>query len=416
MHHFWYRNDRLYCEDVPVADIARRVGTPFYLYSQATLERHFRVFDGAFQGLPHLTCYAVKANGNLAILGLFRRLGAGFDIVSGGELYRAIKAGADPQKIVFSGVGKDTAEIDLALGHDILQFNIESPSELGVLEGRARAIGKVARISLRVNPDVDPKTHPYIATGLRQHKFGVPMESALALYRKARRSRHLEVSGIGFHIGSQITKLEPFVDALERLKEMVLDLQRHRIRVKHLDLGGGLGITYNDEVPPQPDDYGRAVHGVVKDLGCRLLLEPGRVIVGNAGILVTRVVLTKQNGGKNFVVEDAGMNDLVRPSQYGSYHSIQPEKVDRRGRWTADVVGPVCESGDFLARDREMPVVRAQDLVAVMSAGAYGFVLSSNYNARPRAAEVLVRGNRFKVVRRRETAADLVRGESVRPF
>jgi diaminopimelate decarboxylase len=416
MHYFWYKKDRLHCEDVAVADIARRVGTPFYLYSQATLERHFRVFDAAFQDLPHLTCYAVKANSNLAILGLFRRMGSGFDIVSGGELVRALRAGGDPRKIVFSGVGKDVAEIDLALGHDILQFNVESAAELAILEARARAAGRIARISLRVNPDVDPKTHPYIATGLRQNKFGVPAEAAPALYRRASRSPHLKVTGIGFHIGSQITRLEPFVDALNRLVEIVAGLRRRKIAIEHLDLGGGLGITYNDEVPPHPDAYGRAIHDVAKGLGCTLLLEPGRVLVGNAGILVTRVLLTKQNGDRNFVVVDAAMNDLIRPSLYGSYHGIQPERITRRGRWTADVVGPVCESGDFLARDREIPVVRAGDLLAVMSAGAYGFVLSSNYNARPRVPEVLVKGKRTKVIRKRESPADLMRGESLTPL
>ncbi len=416
MHYFWYNKNRLYCEDVPVAEVARKVGTPFYLYSQSTLERHFKVFDMAFGALPHLTCYAVKANSNLAVLSLFRRLGAGFDIVSGGELQRALKAGGDPQKIVFSGVGKSEDEMDLALQQDLLQFNIESPGELAMLEARARALNKTARIALRVNPNVDPKTHPYVATGLRQHKFGVPMEKAPEIYNKASRSQHLKITGIGFHIGSQITRVEPFIEALNRLKEMVLALRSNDIVIQYLDLGGGLGITYNDEVPPHPDDYGKAVLDVVKDLECTLLLEPGRVIVGNAGILVTRVVITKQNEGKNFVIVDAGMNDLLRPSLYGSYHGIQPETLSRRGRWTADIVGPVCESGDFLARDRDMPVVKARDLLAVMSAGAYGFVLSSNYNSRPRVPEVMVSGKRMKVVRRRESFRDLIRGESVNPI
>jgi diaminopimelate decarboxylase len=416
VHYFWYNKNKLYCEDVSVAEVAKKVGTPFYLYSQSTLERHFKVFDLAFGALPHLTCYAVKANSNLAILSLFRRLGAGFDIVSGGELQRALRAGGDPQKIIFSGVGKSEEEIDLALQHDILQFNVESPAELTILEARARTLNKIARIALRVNPNVDPKTHPYVATGLRQHKFGVPMEKAPELYLKASRSPHLKATGIGFHIGSQITRVEPFVEALNRLKEMVLALRKSDVVIQHLDLGGGLGITYNDEVPPHPDDYGKAVLEVVKDLECTLLLEPGRVIVGNAGILVTRVVLTKQNEGKNFVIVDAGMNDLLRPSLYGSYHGIQPENLSRRRRWTADVVGPICESGDFLARDRDMPVVRARDLLAIMSAGAYGFALCSNYNSRPRIPEVLVSGKRMKVIRRRESFRDLIRGETVNPI
>ncbi len=416
MHHFWYNKNKLYCEDVPVADVARQVGTPFYLYSQSTLERHYKTFDMAFSAIPHLTCYAVKANSNLAILSLFRRLGSGFDIVSGGELLRALKAGGDPEKIVFSGVGKTPEEIDLGLQHNILQFNVESSAELRMLEARAAAKRKTARISLRVNPDVDPKTHPYIATGLRQHKFGVPIESAPDLYRRANRSGRVKITGIGFHIGSQITRVEPFIDALNRLKEIVSALREEGIKIKHLDLGGGLGITYNDEVPPHPDDYGKAVLDVVKDMDCTLLLEPGRVIVGNAGILVTRVLLTKQTNGKNFVIVDAGMNDLVRPSLYGSYHGIQPETLSGRNRWTADVVGPICESADFLARDRDMPRVKSKDLLAVMSAGAYGYALSSNYNSRTRIPEVLVRGKRAKVIRKRETFKDLVRGESASPL
>jgi len=416
VHHFWYNKNKLYCEDVSVADVARQVGTPFYLYSQSTLERHYKTFDMAFSAIPHLTCYAVKANSNLAILSLFRRLGSGFDIVSGGELLRALKAGGDPERIVFSGVGKTPEEIDLGLQHNILQFNVESGAELRMLEARATAKRKTARISLRVNPDVDPKTHPYIATGLRQHKFGVPIDSAVDLYRRAGRSSRLKITGIGFHIGSQITRVEPFIDALNRLKEIVSALREEGIRIRHLDLGGGLGITYNDEVPPHPDDYGKAVLDVVKDMECTLLLEPGRVLVGNAGILVTRVLLTKQTDGKNFVIVDAGMNDLIRPSLYGSYHGIQPETLSGKSRWTADVVGPVCESADFLARDRDMPRVKSRDLLAVMSAGAYGYVLSSNYNSRARIPEVMVRGKRMKVVRKRETFRDLVRGESTSPL
>jgi diaminopimelate decarboxylase len=416
VHHFWYNKNKLFCEDVPVAEIARKVGTPFYLYSQSTLERHFKTFDMAFGAVPHLTCYAVKANSNLAILSLFRRLGSGFDIVSGGELQRALKSGGDPQKIVFSGVGKSAEEIDLSLHSNILQFNIESLAEMRLIEARARACRKTARIAFRVNPNVDPKTHPYIATGLRQHKFGIPIEAAPEVYRKASRSGHLKITGIGFHIGSQITRVEPFIEALGRLKEIVVSLRSDGLSIDHLDLGGGLGITYNDEVPPHPDDYGKAVLEVVKDLECTLLLEPGRVIVGNAGILVTRVLFTKQNEGKNFVIADAGMNDLIRPSLYGSYHAIQPETLAGKGRWTADIVGPICESGDFMARDRDMPRVKAKDLLAVMSAGAYGFVLSSNYNSRPRIPEVLVSGKKMKVIRRRETFKDLVRSESVNPL
>lgn len=416
MHYFKYRRNRLWCEDVPVAEVARKAGTPVYVYSQSTLERHFRVFDGAFRGVPHLTCYAVKANSNLAILRLFRNLGAGFDIVSAGELSRVLAIGADPSRIVFSGVGKTVGEIDLALHSDILQFNVESAAELLILESRARAAGKKARLSLRVNPDVDPLTHPYISTGLRENKFGIAMDDVPPLCRRAKRSKHLVVAGVGFHIGSQITRVDPFLDALNRLKGLVLGLRSLRLDVRHLDLGGGLGITYNDEVPPHPDVYGKALSEAAADLGCKVLLEPGRVLVGNAGILVTRVILTKRNGGKHFVVVDAGMNDLMRPSLYGSYHKIQPATVYRRGERTVDVVGPVCESGDFLARDREMPEVRAGELLAVMSAGAYGMVLASNYNSRARPAEVLVKGSRLKIIRRRESFDDLIRGESTRPL
>ncbi len=416
MQGFCYKSGELYCEEVPVADVSKKVGTPFYLYSQSTLEQHFKEFDAAFASLPHLTCYAVKANSSLAILTLFRRMGAGFDIVSGGELLKTLKTGADPKKIVFSGVGKVAEEMDLGLKNGILQFNVESEAELEILESRARALRKMACVSLRVNPDVDPQTHPYVATGLRQHKFGVPMEAAPELCRKIGRSRYLQLSGIGYHIGSQITRVDPFVDALSRLRETVLRLRASRFDIRHLDLGGGLGITYNDESPPHPRDYSKAIYHLVTDLGCTILLEPGRVIVGNAGILVARVLLTKQIGDKNFVVVDAGMNDLLRPSLYGSYHGIQPVIFKRRGRWKADVVGPVCESGDFLAREREMPVVRENDLLAVMSAGAYGMVLASNYNSRLRPPEVLIKGRKMKVIRKRETFQDLIRGECVTPL
>jgi diaminopimelate decarboxylase len=411
-----YKRNRLYCEDVPVAKAAGQAGTPLYLYSQTEIETKFRDFDKAFEGLPHLTCYAAKANSNLAILTLLRTLGSGFDIVSGGELRRVIRAGAKPDRIVFSGVGKTQEEIDLALQLNILQFNVESEAELSILEARARSAGRVASFALRVNPNVQAGTHPYISTGLRQHKFGVPVDAAVELCRKARRSRHLKLSGIGCHIGSQITRMQPFVEAVNALKDTVTALRSMNLEIRRLDLGGGLGITYNDELPPHPREYGKAVREAVEDLGCTIILEPGRVIVGSAGILVTRVVLTKANGSKHFVVVDAAMNDLMRPSLYGSFHAIQPENISARRRWTADVVGPICESGDFLARDREMPVVKPGDLLAIAGAGAYGFALSSNYNSRPRAAEVLIRGSQLKVIRRRETFNDLIRGESATPL
>ncbi len=416
MKFFAFKNRKMHCEDVPIAEIAREVGTPFYLYSQSALEHQFRSFDDAFAAVPHLTCYAVKANSNLAILSRLRRMGAGFDVVSGGELMRAHAAGMNPMKIVFSGVGKTMDEVDLGLRRGILQFNVESEAELHILEARARALGKVPGIALRVNPDVESGTHPYIATGLREHKFGIAIDQALELYRTARRSPHLRITGIGCHIGSQITSVKPFLMALLRLKEIFINLRAEDINLKHLDLGGGLGIVYDDEQPPNPNEYARALVASVRDLDCTLILEPGRVIIGNAGILVTRVVVTKQSGGKNFIVVDAGMSDLMRPSLYGAYHGIEPVTVTRRPTCQADVVGPICESGDFLARNRRLPVMKSDELLAIRSAGAYGFVLSSNYNSRPRAAEVLVRGERYKVIRKREQFRDLVRGEALRPI
>ena len=413
---FWYKKREMYCEDVPVADIVRRCGTPLYLYSQSALVRQYRIFDTSFAPVPHLTCYAVKANSNLAILSLFRALGSGFDVVSGGELMRAFAAGMDPKRIIFSGVGKTADEIDLGLRRGILQFNIESAAELGMVAARARALDKVADIALRVNPDVDSRTHPYISTGAREHKFGIAFDQALPIYRRARRSRHLRITGVACHIGSQITYLEPFLSALERLKEIIRCLRAEGISIRNLDLGGGLGIVYDDEVPPDPAAYARAVIAAVRDLDCRLLLEPGRVLAGNAGILVTRVIVTKQNGSRNFVVVDAGMNDLLRPSLYGAHHRVQAVTLTRRAGWKADLVGPICESGDFLARDRHMTRVQPNELLAIMSAGAYGFVLSSNYNTRARAAEVLVRGGRIKIIRRRERFPELIRGEALRPL
>lgn len=414
--HFHYRRRQLFCEEVPVAEIARRVGTPFYLYSQSALERQFQAFDHAFDAVPHLTCYAVKANSNLAVLTLFRALGAGFDTVSKGEMLRALTAGADPQKIVFSGVGKTQDEIDLGLQRGILQFNVESAAELRQLEGRAQALGKTAPVALRINPGIDARTHPYIATGLRRHKFGIPAADALAIYGHARRSRHFRIMGVACHIGSQITSIDPFLAALRRMRAIVSRLRAQGIEVRHLDLGGGLGIVYDNEEPPLPGDYARAVLPVLQSLDCRLILEPGRVIVGNAGILVTQVVRTKGTARKNFVVVDAGMNDLLRPTLYGAYHDIRAVAATRRFCWKADVVGPICESADFFARGRHMPVVKEGELLAIMSAGAYGFVFSSNYNSRMRPPEVLVRAGRIKVIRKRERFPDLTRGESLKPL
>jgi diaminopimelate decarboxylase len=413
MHHFHYQGDELYCENVPLREIASKVGTPTYLYSSATLKQHFTVFDGAFQGIPHLTCYSVKANANLAILGLFSALGGGADIVSGGELFKARQAGIPADRIVYSGVGKTTAEIDYALRENILMFNIESTQELEAINARAANIGATARIALRVNPDVDPKTHPYISTGLKKNKFGIDIDQALAAYQYARELEHIEILGIDCHIGSQLTEIAPFVEALNRLKLLVARLGQQGIGIRYLDLGGGLGISYHEEEPPHPREYAQAVVQELSDLSCTLILEPGRVIVGNAGLLMTQVLYTKKTDIKEFVIVDAGMNDLVRPSLYGSYHAIQPVKRDNRESRTVDVVGPICESSDFLARERALPEMRQGELLAVMSAGAYGFSMSSNYNMRGRAAEVLVSGDRFYVTRERESWADLIRSESI---
>ncbi|SHF55135.1 diaminopimelate decarboxylase [Desulfacinum infernum DSM 9756] len=416
MHHFQYRNGRLYCEDVPVEHIAQEAGTPCYIYSHATLHHHFTVFDGAFSQLPHLTCYSVKANSNLAILKLFGSLGGGVDIVSGGELFRARQAGIPPDRIVYSGVGKTREEIDYALSEDILMFNIESSQELEAISQRAVALGRRARIALRVNPDVDPKTHPYITTGMEKNKFGVAMDEALESYRRAAELPSVDVVGVDCHIGSQLTEVQPFVDALRRLRALIDRLAELGLETRYLDLGGGLGITYDREQPPHPTEYARAIVRELQGLNCTVIFEPGRVIVGNAGILLTRVLYTKKTPKKQFVIVDAGMNDLIRPSLYGSYHHIQPVVSEDRPTETVDVVGPICESGDFLARERALPQVQPGEYLAVMSAGAYGFTMASNYNSRPKAAEVLVHGDTFHVIRLRETWEDLVRAERIPEF
>lgn len=416
MHDFVYKENELYCEDVPVEKIAAEAGTPLYVYSTATLERHFSVFDSAFSAVPHLTCYSVKACSNIALLRLFARLGAGVDVVSGGEIFRAMKAGVAADRIVYSGVGKTRAEIEYGLACDILQFNVESSQELELISQAATAMGKRARIAFRINPDVDPKTHPYISTGLKKNKFGIKIETALDEYKKAVTLPGIEVTGIACHIGSQITEVSPFIDALKRVKAFIKALEAEGIAVKQLDLGGGLGITYKDEAPPHPSEYAEAVIAEMKDLGCRLLLEPGRVIAGNSGALVTRVLFTKKSEAKNFIIVDAGMNDLVRPSLYDAYHEIRQVKLSGAPTISADIVGPICESGDFLARNRDIADVGPGELIAAMSAGAYGFSMSSNYNSRLRVAEVLVRGDSYSIIRQRETFEDLVRLEAIPDF
>jgi diaminopimelate decarboxylase len=414
VHFFDYRADELSCEGVTLGRVASAVGTPTYVYSRATLLRHLRVFHEAFGPRPHLVCFSTKASSNLSVLRTLREGGAGFDVVSGGELFRVLRAGADPLRIVFSGVGKRPDEIREALQAGILMLNVESHGELLEVERVAAALGTRARIALRVNPEVDARTHPYIATGLKHHKFGIPLAEARDEYRFAASQPHLDVCGLDCHIGSQLTTVAPISDAVERVLELHRELRAASFDIRYLDVGGGLGIRYDTEQPPEPAEYAAAVVTVmerVAEEGLTIICEPGRSIVGNAGVLLTRVLYVKRAGGKTFVVVDAAMNDLIRPAFYGAFHEIRP--VVRRAvpPIRADVVGPVCESGDFLARDRELAEPAPGDLLAVMSAGAYGFTMASNYNSRPRAAEIMCSGGDFEVVRRRETYEDLIRGE-----
>ena len=413
MHYFEYRGGELYCEDIPLENIAREVGTPTYIYSERTLHRHVRVFDEAFQSIPHLVCYAVKANSNINLLRRFAEWGTGFDIVSGGELFRVLRAGGSPEKVIFAGVGKTAAEIRYALDAGILFFNVESSAELELIQSIARETNQRARVSIRANPDVDPRTHPYISTGMQKHKFGISLPEARELYRKVRELTNIDIVGVQCHLGSQITQMGPFEEALASLRDFVIELKKDGVTLKYLDFGGGLGISYNTEEPPSPAAYGAAVAKAIQGLDLTVVLEPGRVIVGNAGILLTRVLLKKNQGQKKFLVVDAGMNDLIRPSLYGSHHQLWPVQVetDQPSHEIVDVVGPVCESADFIAKDREVAIMQPGQLLAVMSAGAYSFSLSSNYNSRPRAAEVLVSGETYQVIRRRESYEDLVRLE-----
>ena len=398
MDYFEYADGSLTCEEVTLEAIADSVGTPTYVYSQRTLHRHVRVFDDAFASVPHQVCYAVKANSNLTLLGKFVQWGIGFEVVSGGELYRALEAGARPETVIFSGVGKTADEIRYALQAGVLFLSVESAAELELISEIASGNDHPARLVFRTNPDVDSRTHPYISTGLQEHKFGITLSDAPALIERAARMPGIEVVGIGCHIGSQITELAPFEEI------------EGGTALEFLDFGGGLGIPYNRETPPSPDAYAGAVLRASGNLGLTLVLEPGRVIAGNAGILLCRVLRRKKQGGKQFVIVDAGMNDLLRPALYGSFHRLMP--VHPRGDpETVDVVGPICESSDFIARDREIDRMEPGDLVAVMSAGAYGFSLASNYNSRPRPAEVLVDGSNFQIVGKRETYEDLLRLE-----
>jgi diaminopimelate decarboxylase len=417
MHHFTYHDNELCCEDVPVRKIAKEVGTPFYLYSHATLTRHLRAFNEAFEGIDKLVCFSAKANTNLAILKLFATQGCGLDIVSGGELYRGLQAGFAPDHIVYSGVGKRVDEIDYALQSDILMFNMESLDELKLIDHRAAELKKRAPVAIRVNPDVDPQTHPYISTGLMKNKFGIDTEAAIEGYTLANHLENVEIIGIDCHIGSQITDARPFEDALKSIKALINRLKAELgVSIKYIDMGGGLGITYADETPPSLTEYAQAFVANLEGLELTLILEPGRVLVGNAGILVTQVLYQKTGSAKDFIIVDAAMNDLIRPTLYNAFHAIEPVVRSDTTLTVADVVGPICESGDFLAVDRSIANVNSGDLLAVMSTGAYGFVMSSNYCSRLRIAEVMVKDDQFAVVKKRERYPDLVRGETIPSF
>ncbi len=415
MDDFYYEGDGLRCEGVALSEIAAAAGTPTYVYSHAAIEKAYRELDEAFAGLDHLVCYAVKANGNLAVLRSLASLGAGADIVSGGELYRAMRAGFDPKKVVFAGVGKTEPELMAGLGERILLFNVESASELEHLERIAARFGKKARVSLRVNPDVDAGTHDHITTGRERDKFGIPVDEALTLAERAGEYRCVDIIGVHQHIGSQITKLQPFTESVEKSAGLVEELKTRGFDIKYFNIGGGLGIRYKDEETPTPKELVDAVRPTLEATGTKILCEMGRFISGAAGVLLTRVVYRKKSGEKSFIVADAGMNDLLRPSLYDAHHEVLPANGNGSVA-RADLVGPVCESGDYLARDRELPDAQEGDLLAVMGAGAYGFSMASNYNSRPRPAEVMVSGDRWAVVREREAHADLIKGELVPAF
>ena len=413
MNYFNFRDNQLYAEDVPVAALAERYGTPLYIYSARTLRRHFRVMDEAFKGIDHLICFAMKALSNLSILKLYGDMGAGFDIVSVGELKRCLAAGANPGKIVFSGVGKTDEEIETGLKERILMINVESRPELHRVSAIARRMQISAPVSLRVNPDLDPGTHPHISTGHRDSKFGIPLSQVREYYAEARGLPNLDLAGLSTHIGSQITETGPFAEEGQKVAQIVADLRADGIALRNLDLGGGLGIPYQEQ-PPSPSAYAEALMGPLRNLGLRIIIEPGRVLVGNAGIFVTRVLYVKETDVKRFVIVDGAMNDLIRPVLYEAYHEIQPViRREAKKLIVGDVVGPVCESGDFLALERELPEVDSGDLLAVMSAGAYGFVMASNYNSRPRAPELLINGGDVHVIRERDSFEDIIRNEKI---
>ena len=415
MDYFYYQSDELFAEGVALSDVAKEFGTPSYVYSRATVERHWLAFDEAFSSLPHCVCYAVKANSNIAILNVLARLGSGFDIVSGGELTRVLAAGGRADKIVFSGVGKTVTEINFALQEGIRCFNVESISELLRINKVASELNCKAPVSIRVNPDVDAETHPYISTGLKENKFGIAIDEAEEAYLQAKEMTHIDIIGVDCHIGSQLTSVEPFVDALQRVLTLIDRLTELGIHLSHLDIGGGLGITYKEEVPPTPGEYAKALTGLLIDRKLEVLMEPGRAIVGNAGVLLTRVEYLKATEDRQFAIVDAGMNDLLRPALYQSWQAIQSVKINQNiADQKYDIVGPVCETGDFLGKDRVL-ALQENDLLAVKSAGAYGFTMSSNYNSRPRAAEIMIDGENMHCIRERETLASLFVGEKVLP-
>ena len=415
MDYFYYQSDELFAEGVALSDVAKEFGTPSYVYSRATVERHWLAFDEAFSSLPHCVCYAVKANSNIAILNVLARLGSGFDIVSGGELTRVLAAGGRADKIVFSGVGKTVTEINFALQEGIRCFNVESISELLRINKVASELNCKAPVSIRVNPDVDAQTHPYISTGLKENKFGIAIDEAEEAYLQAKEMTHIDIIGVDCHIGSQLTSVEPFVDALQRVLTLIDRLTELGIHLSHLDIGGGLGITYKEEVPPTPGEYAKALTGLLIDRKLEVLMEPGRAIVGNAGVLLTRVEYLKATEDRQFAIVDAGMNDLLRPALYQSWQAIQSVKINQNiADQKYDIVGPVCETGDFLGKDRVL-ALQENDLLAVKSAGAYGFTMSSNYNSRPRAAEIMIDGENMHCIRERETQASLFVGEKVLP-
>ena len=413
MNDFIFKENELYCEDVPVKEIAVSVGTPFYLYSIATLRRHFSVFDESSRVLNSLVCYSVKANSNIAILNFLFKMGWGADIVSGGELFRAIKAGVDTGKVVYSGVGKTEAEIEYAIKSNILMFNVESLPEVFLIDKVAGRLNTKAGISFRINPNVDPKTHPYISTGLKKNKFGISIKHAVSAYETAKELKNIDVIGLDCHIGSQLTEISPFNDAVEIIKDLLDRITARGFDIKYLDIGGGLGITYENEMPPHPSTYMNSIKNILKNYGGKVIFEPGRLIVGNSGIFVAKVTYVKDTGSKNFIITDGGMNDLIRPALYEAYHEIVPVIKKEGPKVKADIVGPICESADFFGKDRVLNSVSEGDLIAVFSAGAYGFSMSSNYNSRPRSAEVLVDKDKFYIIRNRETYEDLTDKEII---